>query len=109
MLQCEGYMATQDSGRREFACENSNPKSGSQVNALSSQMVSRLHEVFMKCEKDPEVKFVTLMVCIIPYHIGHCIILFLPDHRQNREKEKPFVLVGMLGKYSMLASKVIGD
>ncbi|RZC86937.1 hypothetical protein C5167_030288 [Papaver somniferum] len=31
------------------------------LNALSSQMVSRLHEVFIAFEKDPEVKFLTLM------------------------------------------------
>ncbi|MCL7024069.1 hypothetical protein MKW94_004147, partial [Papaver nudicaule] len=30
------------------------------LNALSSQMVSRLHEVLIECEKDPEVKLVTL-------------------------------------------------
>ncbi|KAI3876633.1 hypothetical protein MKX03_027655, partial [Papaver bracteatum] len=30
------------------------------LNALSSQMVSRLHEIFIACEKDPEVMLVTL-------------------------------------------------
>ncbi|MCL7043505.1 hypothetical protein MKW94_026736 [Papaver nudicaule] len=30
------------------------------LNSLSSQMVSRLHEVFVACEKDPEVKLVSL-------------------------------------------------
>ncbi|KAI3996683.1 hypothetical protein MKX01_012920 [Papaver californicum] len=30
------------------------------LNALSYQMVSRLHEVFMACDKDPEVKLVIM-------------------------------------------------
>ncbi|KAI3837886.1 hypothetical protein MKW92_000130 [Papaver armeniacum] len=30
------------------------------LNALSSLMVSRLHKIFIACEKDPKVKFVTL-------------------------------------------------
>ncbi|RZC86935.1 hypothetical protein C5167_030291 [Papaver somniferum] len=32
------------------------------LNALSYQMVSRLHEVYTACEKDPEVKLVILRV-----------------------------------------------